>query len=101
MAARAAAEVPSGMAAEAALLEAFTSIPQLAKATCRPYGEAGVQLQVCWLGSHCCSQMPTQYLQTYPNCFSSMASCTWHVHVSLCQLGPHLSCNTPGRHTSH
>jgi hypothetical protein len=56
MAARAAAEVPSGMASEAALLEAFTSIPQLAKATCRPYGEAGVQLQVCWLGSHCSSQ---------------------------------------------
>ncbi len=39
-------EVPSGMDQEAALLDAFASVPQLTKAICRPGPSGGVQLQV-------------------------------------------------------
>jgi hypothetical protein len=39
-------EVPSDMEKEAALLDAFASVPQLSKAICRPGKSGGVQLQV-------------------------------------------------------
>lgn len=39
-------EVPSDMEKEAAVLDAFASVPQLSKAICRPGKSGGVQLQV-------------------------------------------------------
>jgi hypothetical protein len=48
-------DVPTGMDAEALLIEQLTSIPQISKAICRPSRNAGgngVDIQVCCKPSH-------------------------------------------------